>query len=86
MSELYLYELEPQGFELEDAIAGYYVSTQETNIVACKAFKPLALLRQQQLELRFVHNLWPVFDEVIDSSLDFSCIRMRNAIERSTSE
>jgi hypothetical protein len=35
-------------------------------------------------ELRFVPSLWPLRDAVVESSLQLSFIRMRNALPRAT--
>jgi len=39
-------------------------------------------LRKRGAELRLVPNLWPLRDAVVASSLQFSMIRMRNALPR----
>ncbi|PWU17446.1 MAG: hypothetical protein C5B49_08870 [Bdellovibrio sp.] len=36
----------------------------------------------REIELRFVPDLWCLYDEVVESSLGFSIIRMRNAQPR----
>jgi hypothetical protein len=43
---------------------------------------PVAELQQRGVELRVVPNLWPLRDAVVESSLQFSMIRMRNALPR----
>jgi len=35
-----------------------------------------------EIELRIVPNLWPLWDRVVASTLDFSGIRLRNAQPR----
>jgi hypothetical protein len=42
----------------------------------------MAELLRRGVELRVVANLWPLRDAVVDSSLEFSIIRMRNAQPR----
>ena len=37
---------------------------------------------KRDVELRFVPNLWPLRDAVVASTLQFSLIRMRNALSR----
>ena len=43
---------------------------------------PITELLKLGVEVRFVPNLWPLRDAVIESSLKFSVIRMRNALPR----
>jgi hypothetical protein len=43
---------------------------------------PIAELLKRGVELRFVPNLWPLRDAVLASTLQFSIIRMRNALPR----
>jgi len=43
---------------------------------------PVSELRRRGVELRVLPNLWPLRDVVIASSLQFSIIRMRNALPR----
>jgi hypothetical protein len=42
----------------------------------------LAELLRRGVELRFVPNLWSLRDAVVSSTLQFSLIRMRNALPR----
>jgi hypothetical protein len=42
----------------------------------------LAAHQQAGIELRLARSLWPWWDEVIQSSLGFSGIRLRNAVPR----
>ena len=78
---LWLYEFDPSGFYLQDEPAGYYVS-ESTQL-------PTAKLRVDDLfdelfrrgcELRFVDNLNPIAKKIKYTSLDWSLIRMRNAL------
>ena len=77
---LYLYEFSTDGFIVVDAGAGNYVSEA--------AVAPLAVTRvddvlnellRHNVELRFTPSLWPLQEAVVASTLQFSCIRMRNA-------
>ena len=40
---------------------------------------PIAELLKRGIELRFVPDLWPLRDAVVESTLQFSIIRMRSA-------
>lgn len=82
-TRIFLYELPPIEFALADAAAGYWVSTQRvvpTGVVEISDCIDAILARN--IELRVVQSLWPLYDAVIKSSLEFSCIRMRNARAR----
>jgi hypothetical protein len=46
---------------------------------------PIAELLKRGVELRFVPRLWELRDAVAASSLQFSFIKMRNALSKETS-
>jgi hypothetical protein len=82
---LYCYHLLPETFECIDECAGYFVS----HVPVVPAFveivdDPIAELLRRGVELRFVPDLWPLRDAVIASTLQYSIIRMRNAMPRAT--
>jgi hypothetical protein len=80
---VYLYELPETSFELLDECAGYYIAYEEVEPVAVRAVQPIMdELLARDIELRVVSSLWPLADAVTNSSLQFSCIRMRNAAPR----
>lgn len=77
---LYLYEFSPQGFELFDEGAGYYVRESAVAPLAVRRVDDLlGELAARDVELRVTPSLWPLHDAVAVSTLQFSCIRMRNA-------
>jgi len=79
-AKLYLYEFSPQGFALFDEGAGYYA--RETAVAPLSVRRVddlLAELVARDVELRVMPSLWPLHDAVVASTLQFSCIRMRNA-------
>lgn len=81
---LYCYHLPPQTFECMDECAGYFVSRVSVVPTHVEAFEDLiAELLRRGVELRFVPSLWPLRDAVAASTLQFSIIRMRNALPRS---
>jgi hypothetical protein len=45
----------------------------------------LALHEAAGIQLRVLHNLWPFWDAVLQSSLGFSGMRLRNALRRKES-
>ena len=55
----------------------------ENSLVIVEVFDdPIGELLGREVELRFVPSLWPLRDAVVASSLEFSLIRMRNALPR----
>ncbi len=82
---LHCYHLPPETFECIDECAGYFVSRAPVVPARVEVFDDLiAELLKRGVELRFVPNLWPLRDAVVASSLQFSIIRMRNALPRAT--
>jgi hypothetical protein len=82
---LYCYHLPPERFECIDECAGYYVSRLAVVPARVEVFDDLiAELLKRQVELRFVPTLWQLRDAVVASSLQFSLIRMHNALPRAT--
>jgi hypothetical protein len=82
---LYCYRLAAETFECLDECAGYWVSRVPVVPAAVDLIDdPIAELLKLGVELRFVPNLWPLRDAVVASSLQFSIIRMRNALPRAT--
>jgi hypothetical protein len=80
---LYCYHLPAATFECLDACAGYFVSREPVVPVRVQVIDdPIAELRRRGVELRVVPNLWPLRDAVAASTLQFSIIRMRNALPR----
>jgi hypothetical protein len=77
---LYLYEMPAYSFNLFDSIAGYYVSH---GVIFPKAKhvidNPLQAILAQNIELRLLPSLWQLHDAVVNSTLEFSSIRMKNA-------
>ncbi len=78
---LYLYEFSAEGFRLVDAGADYYISRE---VVVPRSVRTiddiLKELLERNVELRIMPSLWKLRDAVIASTLQFSIIRMRNAL------
>ena len=72
-------------FQLFDLVAGYYVTN---SVVVPKrqheVIQPLEEILRRDVELRILPSLWQLHDEIADSTLDFSIIRMNNARSRIT--
>jgi len=84
---LYQYELPPETFVPVDEGAGYYISREPVIPLGIISINDLlGELLACDIELRVMPSLWPLCDAVVASSLHFSCIRMRNAVARVTSD
>jgi hypothetical protein len=83
---LYLYSFGRHGFELIDDEAAYWVNRNSAKPLMVKQVSDcLAAIVERGVELRVVQNLWPLRDAVVNSTMGFSCIRMRNAQPRLSS-
>ena len=82
---LYCYHLPPESFDCIDECAGYFVSQEPVVPARIEVFDdPIAEMLKRGVELRLVPSLWSLRDAVVESSLQFSLIRMRNALPRAT--
>jgi hypothetical protein len=80
---LHQYELPTDTFVPVDAGAGYYVSRDPVVPLSMVTIDDLlGELLACDIELRVMPSLWKLCDAVVASSLQFSCIRMRNARPR----
>ena len=82
---LYCYHMPQETFECMDECAGYFVSRVPVVPARVEVIDdPVSEILKRGVELRFVPSLWPLRDAVVASSLQFSLIRMRNALPRAT--
>jgi hypothetical protein len=82
-SRLYCYHMLSGTFECHDACAGYYVSRVAVVPERVELIEdPLAHIAQRAVEVRILPSLWSLRDAVVASSLQFSIIRMRNALSK----
>ena len=81
--QLHLYRMPEAAFVEDDEVAGYWVSHATV--------EPLEMITTEDLvathaaagiPLRTEANLWPLWDQVVGSSLEYSGIRLRNAQPR----
>lgn len=78
---LYVYELPPGPFVLLDAGAGYYISYSTVAPLAVQEVRALRqVLIQRQVAIHWDDRLHIWADAIRHSSLQFSLIRMRNAL------
>lgn len=79
-TKLYKYTFDTNTFELSDKTAGYYVSRIAVKPKSVTMIKhPLEEMLKRNVELRVMPSLKKLQEVIISSSLEFSCIRMRNA-------
>lgn len=75
---LHLYEFDSETFFLHDPIAGYYLSREPVIPVTERRIDDiLETLLAHDIELRVLPSLWELRDAVVNSTLEFSIIRMR---------
>jgi hypothetical protein len=80
---LYCYHLPSETFECVDHGAGYFVSLERVVPARVDVLNnPIAELRRRGVDVRILSNLWALRDAVVESTLQFSMIRMRNALPR----
>lgn len=77
---LFQYEFSVEGFSKIDDVAGYYISRQSV-IPIREVVKSdiISALLEHDVELRIMPSLWKLREAVINSTLHYSIIRMRNA-------
>ena len=84
--KLCIYELPTDTFKCVDAGAGYFVSPAALRPKSMTVIDSLVdKIRECGAEFRIMPSLWELSDEVSSSSLQYSCIRMRNARPRDAS-
>lgn len=74
----------PEGtFRPHPAVGGYWVSDEAVQpIEVVRLGDLIARHAESGIELRFVRNLWPLWDRVTRSTVEFSGSRLRNASPR----
>lgn len=74
---LYVYEFDSGNFELQDNVAGYYVSQAVEKPINKFVFDDLLTeLIKRNIEIRIVDNLWTIAEQVKTSTLNWSLCRM----------
>lgn len=80
---LYRYEFSAESFAVVDEGAGYWISREAVVPHAVREIDDLlGELARHDVELRVMPSLWKLRDAVVASTLQFSIIRMRNALPR----
>ena len=81
---LHCYHLSGDTFELADACAGYFVSRVPVKPLRVEVIAdPVSAVLGRGVELRVQPSLWALRDAVVESTLEFSVIRWRNAAQPS---
>jgi len=74
------YRLPGETFEPHPGTGGYWLSRSTIRPLELVDLGDLLVRHaESEIELRIVPNLWPLWQQVIASTLEFSGIRLRNA-------
>jgi hypothetical protein len=77
---VFAYRLPEASFEPHPDVGGYWISRTPVAPVKTLALSDLVGLHEQAaIELRALPNLWPLWNDVVASTLEFSGMRLRNA-------
>jgi len=80
-ARLYLYRMPPERFLEDSDVAGYWVSRETVDPLDVVEIDGLIGRHAAAgIVLHGVPNLWPLWEDVIASTLEFSGIRLRNAL------
>ncbi len=80
-SLIYCYTFDPDMFSLYDSNAGYYTSAQSVRPVeVTPIYDLLKSITSRGIEFRFTPSLMPFKQAVLSSTVNFSMIRLRNAV------
>lgn len=80
-SRLFGYQMPSDGFFCLDECAGYFVSHNAVKPDRVEVFEDLlGALGARGVEVRILGSLWSLHDSIAKSTLQFSMIRMRNAV------
>ena len=82
-AQLYLYRMPELSFVQSAQVAGYW--TSHTTVEPVEIIPIDGLMGRHSaagIALRTESNLWPLWDAVVTSTLEFSGIRLRNALPR----
>lgn len=77
------YHFDPAAFQLFDANAGYYIATKSVAPIQVDRMDDLIpSILQEDIELRVTPSLMPMKERILSSTVNFSMIRLRNAVDR----
>ncbi|MBA3475998.1 MAG: hypothetical protein H0T10_04505 [Actinobacteria bacterium] len=79
-AQVLAYRLPEETFEPHPEVGGYWISRATVEPLGLRQLGDLlALHAEAEIELRVVPNLWPLWNAVVASTLEFSGMRLRNA-------
>ena len=79
-THVFAYCLPEQPFEPHPDVGGYWVSRDTVEPLEATPLGDLVALHDDAgIELRVLQNLWPLWNKVVASTLEFSGMRLRNA-------
>lgn len=79
---IYRYSFNPDAFQLYESNAGYYTTTQTVEPVGVERMDDLlGRLTVLDIEVRITPSLMPLQQSILTSTVNFSMIRMKNAIQ-----
>lgn len=77
---VFAYRLPEEPFEPHPEVGGYWISRRAVEPSEVDGLGDLvALHHEAEIELRVLPSLWPLWNEVVASSLEYSGMRLRNA-------
>ena len=82
-AQIVAYRLPEASFTPDEEVGGYWLNREAVDPVEIVELGDLlGLHAEADIELRLVASLWPLWDQVTASTLEFSGMRLRNAAPR----
>jgi len=79
-TDVFAYRLPERAFDPHPDVGGYWLSRETVESLEVRLLGDLVALHEDAgIELRVLPNLWPLWNEVVASTLEFSGMRLRNA-------
>lgn len=82
-ARVYAYRMPEASFRPHRTVGGYWMSENSVEAIERVELSDLVDLHTEaRIELRVLDDIWPLWDAVVASTLEFSGIRLRNAMPR----
>jgi hypothetical protein len=82
-TEVFAYRLPDAAFTRDPEVGGYWLSRESVQPIEVVALGDLIAQHEEAgIDLRDVTNLWPIWDRVAGSTLEYSGMRLHNASPR----